>query len=67
MPIPPDSLEIQRVANILKRIAFDKYKICFAADGNDSAILESKSPCVDTCGCTECFFWCKTAMFHEVV
>lgn len=67
MPIPPNSLQVQSVANILKRIAFDKYKICFAANGNNSAILESESPCVDTRGCTESFFWCKATMFHEVV
>ena len=67
MPITPDYLQVQSVANILKRIAFDQYEICFAADGNDSAVFKSESPCVDTCGCTKCFFWRKAAIFHKVV
>lgn len=67
MPIPPDSLHVQCIVNVLKRITLDKYKIRFAANGNKTSVLESKSPCVDTGSRTECFFGCKATMFREVV
>lgn len=67
MPIPPNRLQIQCIAYVLQRIAFNEHQIRFAALSNQPAIMEPEPFRVQTSDRAKRFLRGEAGFVHEEV